>query len=176
MSAEPRPLALQRMVIVDEMTRADWPRVVEIYEAGIGTGNATFEEEAPSWEDWDRAHLKTPRLVARDGDDVLGWATLAPVSERRVYEGVAEVSIYVDLDAAGRGIGTMLLERLVEASEKARIWTLQTGTFPENMHRLRLFKRLGFRLVGTREKIGRMDGRWRDVQLLERRSRVAGTG
>ncbi|MEA2645943.1 MAG: hypothetical protein QOE92_1026 [Chloroflexota bacterium] len=176
MEAERHPLTVQRAVTVDTMTAADWPRVGAIYEAGIATGDATFEERAPAWEDWDRTHLAAPRLVARDEDDVIGWAALAPVSERCVYEGVAEVSIYVDTAATGRGIGAVLLAALVDASEAEGIWTLQTGIFPENVPSLRLFKSAGFRLVGTREKVGRMGGAWRDVQLLERRSRVAGTG
>jgi L-amino acid N-acyltransferase YncA len=155
---------------VRAMTAEDWPRVRAIYEAGIATGNATFETEAPAWEPWDGAHLEAPRLVASRGGDVLGWAALSPVSDRCVYEGVAEVSVYVDPACAGQGVGTAVLAALVQASEAAGIWTLQTGIFPENEASLALHQRCGFRVVGRRERIGRMGDRWRDVMFMERRS------
>jgi L-amino acid N-acyltransferase YncA len=152
------------------MTPDDWPRVRAIYEAGIATGNATFETDAPAWEAWDRGHLAAPRLVAGRGGDVLAWAALSPVSDRCVYEGVAEVSVYVDPLVAGKGVGKAVLSAMVEASEAAGIWTLQTGIFPENEASLALHQRCGFRVVGRRERIGRMGDRWRDVMFMERRS------
>lgn len=152
------------------MTTDDWPRVASIYEAGIATGEATFETEAPPWESWDRGHLAEPRLVASREGVVLGWAALSPVSDRCVYQGVAEVSVYVDPEAAGQGVGRALLGALVETSERAGIWTLQTGIFPENTASLALHQGCGFRVVGRRERIGQMGDRWRDVLFLERRS------
>jgi L-amino acid N-acyltransferase YncA len=156
------------------MTAQDWPEVRAIYLEGIATGNATFEQSAPDWEKWDAGHLKTCRIVARHGTDVLGWAALSPVSGRCVYAGVAEVSVYVAKLARGRKLGSRLLAALVAASEKEDIWTLQAGIFPENVASLQAHERCGFRIVGRREKIGAMNGRWRDVMLLERRSTVAG--
>lgn len=161
--------------VVEEMREGDWEAVRAVYLEGIATGDATFEREAPSWESWDASHLKEPRLVARGGERVKGWAALSPVSRRSVYAGVAEVSVYIAAAARGEGVGRALLCALVEASERARIWTLQAGIFPENAASLRLHLRCGFREVGRRERIGRaFDGRWRDTVLLERRSRVVG--
>jgi L-amino acid N-acyltransferase YncA len=148
----------------------DWPAVRAVYEAGIATGNATFETGAPSWEAWDTAYLPAHRLVAAEGDRVLAWAALAPVSDRCAYAGVAEDSIYVAPDAQGRGVGRQLLGALVASAERAGIWTVQTGIFPENQASVRLHQACGFRVVGVRERLGRLDGRWRDVLLLERRS------
>ena len=145
-----------------------------IYLEGMSTGNSTFEQSAPDWENWDRSHLQSCRLVARSGTEVLGWTALSPASSRRVYAGVAEFSIYVAERARGRGLGAALLKALVEASEREGIWTLQSGIFPENTASLELCRRFGFRIVGTRERIGSMNGRWRDVVLVERRSAVAG--
>ena len=160
--------------MIEPMNPRDWPAVREIYLEGIRTGNATFETSAPEWEKWDAGHLPSCRFAARAGDDLLGWAALSPVSGRCVYAGVAEVSVYVAERARGQGIGLNLLRSLVEVSEKADIWTLQAGIFPENVASIEVHKRCGFRVVGTREKIGCMDGRWRDVVLMERRSTVAG--
>ena len=140
-----------------------------IFEEGISTGTATFETEAPSWEDWDGAHLPL-RLVAEEEGQVVGWAALAPYSARDCYRGVAESSVYVAARARGRGIGRALLERLVRESEEAGFWTLQAGVFPENEGSLALHRRCGFRVVGVRERIGRLDGEWKHVVLLERRS------
>ena len=159
---------------IEAMTAADWPAVAAIYAEGIATGDATFETAPPSWERWDAAHLPDHRLVARDGGEVLAWAALAPVSDRCVYAGVAENSIYVAAAARGRGVGRRLLTALVEQAEQAGIWTVQTGIFPENRASLALHARCGFRVVGVRERLGQLHGRWRDVLLLERRSRVAG--
>jgi L-amino acid N-acyltransferase YncA len=152
------------------MRPGDWPRVASIYEAGIATGDATFETEAPPWDSWDAGHLTEPRLVASRAGAVVGWAALSPVSERCVYQGVAEVSVYVDPAVSGQGVGHAVLAALVEASESAGIWTLQTGIFPENTASLALHQGCGFRIVGRREKIGQMGDRWRDVIFLERRS------
>lgn len=156
------------------MIADDWSAVRAIYLEGIATGDATFEKSAPEWDKWDSGHLEKCRLVARSGNKVLGWAALSPVSGRCVYAGVAEVSVYVAERARGHKIGQRLLAALAEASEREGIWTLQAGIFPENAHSIASHKRCGFRILGTREKIGCMDGRWRDVILMERRSRVAG--
>lgn len=151
-----------------------WPAVKEIYESGIATGNATFQTAAPAWEVWDAAHATTGRLVALVEDRVAGWCALSPVSSRAVYAGVAEVSVYVSEPARGQGIGHALLEALIAVSEQAGYWTLQAGIFPENTASIRLHEQLGFRLVGRREKIGKMHNRWRDTLLFERRSRITG--
>jgi L-amino acid N-acyltransferase YncA len=161
---------------IEPMREADWPAVAEVYRQGIESGHATFETEVPSREAWDAGHLEVGRLVAREADRVLGWAALSPVSDRCVYGGVAEVSVYVDAAARGRGIGRRLLEALVEASEEAGIWTLQAGIFPENEASLAIHRSCGFRVVGRRERLGRLAGEWRDVILLERRSASVGVG
>jgi L-amino acid N-acyltransferase YncA len=153
-----------------ELTHEDWPAVKAIYEQGIARGNATFETEAPSWQDWDKTHLEGHRLVALQGGEVVGWAALTPVSERCVYAGVAENSVYVADSAQGRGVGRALLEELIRRSEEDGIWTIQTGIFPENVASLELHKRCGFRVVGTRERIGKHHGVWRDVVFMERRA------
>jgi phosphinothricin acetyltransferase len=157
-------------VAIAAMTPEDWEDVRRIYAEGIATGNATFETEPPSWESWDAAHRKDCRLVARDGSSVVGWAALSRVSDRCVYGGVAEVSVYVADAARGRGVGRALLAELVRASEDAGLWTLQAGIFPENAASIAIHHECGFRTVGIRERLGRMGGAWRDVALLERRS------
>ena len=151
-----------------------WPAVREIYREGIATGNATFETEIPDWERWDNAHRRDCRLIARHGAQIFGWAALSPVSARRVYAGVAEVSVYVAASARGSGVGKALLHELIEQSESCGIWTLQAGIFPENAASIALHKSCGFREVGVRSRIGKMGDRWRDVLLLERRSLRAG--
>jgi L-amino acid N-acyltransferase YncA len=155
---------------VRPLTDRDWTAVRAIYEEGIATGNATFETVAPRWSQWDAAHLSDHRLVACVDEQVVGWAALSPASDRCAYAGVAENSVYVSSAARRRGVGLALLAALVHGSEAAGIWTLQTGIFPENTASLRLHERCGFRVVGVRERIGRLDGRWRDTLLLERRS------
>jgi L-amino acid N-acyltransferase YncA len=160
--------------VVVAMQPSDWEQVRAIYLEGIHAGHATFETDAPPWEQWDAGHLREPRLVARCGEVILGWAALSPVSSRGVYAGVAEVSIYVRDESRGQGIGRALLERLIAESEQEGIWTLQAGVFPENTASLRLHRSLGFRELGRRERLGKMKGVWRDVVLLERRSNVAG--
>jgi len=149
----------------------DWEQVRSIYLEGLREGNSTFETEAPSWEAWNEAHLASPRLVMRAADQVLGWAALSPVSKRRVYSGVAEVTIYVTQLARGKGIGRKLLETLIEASERAGIWTLQASIFPENVASVELHLKCGFREVGRRERIARLNGVWRDTVLFERRAK-----
>jgi L-amino acid N-acyltransferase YncA len=159
---------------VEEMTDSDWPMVAAIYNEGIATGHATFEDTAPEWNEWNAKHLPQCRLVAKVGERVVGWVVLSPVSGRCVYAGVAEVSVYVKASVRGGGIGRTLLKAMVDASEKAGIWTLQSGIFPENTGSLTIHQHCGFRLVGYRERLGRMNGRWRDVVLMERRSKVVG--
>jgi L-amino acid N-acyltransferase YncA len=161
-------------LLIRKMAEQDWPVVRLIYQEGMATGNATFETEAPSWEAWDAGHLKECRLVATDADRVVGWAALSPVSSRRVYAGVVEESIYISVGARGRGIGKQLLRAVVEESERNDLWTIQTGIFPENGPSISIHRQCGFRLVGRREKLGQMNGRWRDVLLFERRSSVIG--
>jgi L-amino acid N-acyltransferase YncA len=164
-------------VTLAPMSVEDWPEVTRIFEQGIATGNATFEGAAPSWEQWSAARCPEPRLVARDGAVVIGWAALSPASTRTVYRGVGSVSIYVDPAHARRGIGRALLDELIDASERAGFWMLQAGIFPENIASIALHESCGFRLLGTHERIGQMpDGRWRDLVLYERRSRVVGSG
>lgn len=154
------------------MRADDWTAVREIYAEGIATGNATFETEPPSFERWDASHLAEHRLVARLDHAIVGWAALAPVSERCVYRGVAEDSVYVAAHARGLGIGYRLLTALVVAAEDDGIWTIQTGVFPENTASLVVHERCGFRIVGRRERLGHLRGVWRDVIFLERRSSV----
>ncbi|MGA2880087.1 MAG: N-acetyltransferase family protein [Bryobacteraceae bacterium] len=157
------------------MRSDDWPVVRAIYLEGIATGDATFEQSPPDWEKWDTGHLLAARIVGRsEGGDVLGWAALSAVSGRCVYAGVAEVSVYVAQRARGRGVGRQLLARLIADSEADGVWTLQAGIFPENVASIALHERAGFRMVGKRERLGQMNGRWRDVVLMERRSAVAG--
>lgn len=158
---------------VRDLRPDDWSQVAAIYADGIRTGDATFETAVPTWEAWDEAH-EDVRVVAERENEVVGWAALAPVSDRCCYRGVAEVSVYVDASARGRGVGRSLLEELVVRSEQAGIWTLQAGIFPENEPSQRLHARCGFRVVGVRERLGRLNEVWRDVLLLERRSEVVG--
>ncbi|HEX4825980.1 MAG TPA: GNAT family N-acetyltransferase [Candidatus Polarisedimenticolaceae bacterium] len=156
------------------MTQEDGEAVMAVYREGIATGHATFETGAPSWDDWDAAHIPTCRLVAERAGRIVGFTALTAVSRRQVYRGVGELSIFVAAGARGAGIGRALLEALVAASEAEGYWTLQAGIFPENEASLALHRACGFRVVGTRERIGQRDGAWRDVVLLERRSTVAG--
>jgi L-amino acid N-acyltransferase YncA len=156
------------------MRPEDWPAVLEIYREGITTGNATFETELPGREKWDSGHCKDCRLIARRGEQILGWAALSPVSARQVYAGVAEVSVYVAAAARGVGVGKALLQALLAESEGQGIWTLQAGIFPENVASIALHKSCGFREVGTRQRVGKLGEVWRDVLLLERRSQRVG--
>ena len=158
--------------VIDQMRVSDWEQVRSIYLEGIRSGHSTFETEAPSWEKWDEGHLKVARLVMRDGETILGWAALSPVSKREVYRGVAELTVYVSENARGRGIGRTLLDALIEESERNGIWTLQASIFPENIASVQLHLRCGFREVGRRERIAMLNGIWRDTLLFERRSMV----
>jgi L-amino acid N-acyltransferase YncA len=159
---------------IQRLLEEHYPPVAEIYRQGILTGNATFQSDAPTWEEWNKNHLAHSRIVAVENDKVIGWAALTPVSGRCVYAGVAEVSVYVADDWKGKGVGKNLLQALVEESEKNNIWTLQAGIFPENVVSLRIHEALGFRRVGYRERIGQMNGGWRDTVLLEKRSKAVG--
>jgi phosphinothricin acetyltransferase len=155
-------------VTIEEMRPADWPACARIYEEGMDVG--TFEDEVPSWESWDATHLGAPRLVARENGSILGWAALAPVSRRPCYRGVAENSVYVGWAARGRGVGRALLDELVRQSEDEGVWTIQAGIMNGNDASIALHRACGFRIVGTRERLARKNGVWRDVVLMERRS------
>ncbi len=154
----------------------DWESVLAIYLEGIATGLATFETAAPSWEKWNSGHLSFARLVAlsKESGQVAGWAALSSVSSRSVYSGVSEVSVYVGNLFWGKGVGGALLGRLIQASENNGIWTLQAGVFPENIPSLALHEKHGFRRIGFRERIAKLNGVWRDTVLLERRSPFVG--
>lgn len=156
------------------MAPEDWSEVARIYQEGISSGTATFEQEVPSWAVWDNAHLGHSRWVAAAGAVLHGWAALSPVSRRACYAGVAEVSIYVSALARGQGLGRRLLQQLLESAESAGIWTLQAGVFAENSASVQLHQSCGFRFVGRRERIAQLDGRWRDTLLFERRSSTVG--
>ena len=162
------------MVEIRPLTAEDWPVVEAIWSAGIDTRNATFETETPSWPTFDATRHPDHRLVAVDNSNVpgtiLGWAALMPVSRRPCYSGVAEDSVYVAADTRGRGVGTALMKALVESADRGGIWTIQTSIFPENQASLALHERIGFRIVGRRERIAQLDGVWRDTLFLERRS------
>lgn len=160
---------------IDEMTQLDWQQVSHIYFEGIKTGKATFQSEVPTWEDWNNAHITPCRLVVRSDDDILGWAALSPTSSRCVYAGVAEVSIYIAVKYRGQGLGKVLLEDLIKLSEENGFWTLQSGIIRENTSSIVLHEKCGFRELGIREKVGKMNnGKWHDVVLMERRSKVVG--
>jgi len=160
--------------LIRALAEDDWPAVAAIYAEGIATRNATFETAVPSWEAWNASHQAEHRLVAEEGGRVVGWAALSPVSDRCCYAGVAENSVYVAAEARGRGIGRALLEQLISATEAAGLWTIETGIFPENEASVALHERCSFRVVGVRKRLGQLDGVWRDVLLLERRSGVVG--
>lgn len=156
------------------MSVAHWPAVAQIYKQGIDTGFATFEKEVPSYEQWNKNHILRCRLVALRDDKVEGWAALSPVSGRCVYGGVAEVSVYIAEKTRGFGLGKLLMEELITASEKEGFWTLQSGIFPENKGSIKLHEKAGFRYLGKRERIGQLDGIWKDNLLFERRSKIIG--
>ncbi len=164
-----------RELAIEPMWPVDWAEVRAIYLEGIATGQATFETDAPSWEDWDAAHLGFGRLVARVGGTISGWAALSPVSRRQVYAGVAEVSVYVAANHRNAGVGRALLEALIGESEGNGIWMLQAAVFPENVATIALHLRCGFRQAGRRERIGKLNGEWRDTILLERRNALIGS-
>ncbi len=151
------------------LTEGDWPGVAEIYDEGISTRAATFETRTPTWAEFDAGRLPDHRLVAVDDGRVVGWAALSPTSRRDCYSGVVEHSVYVASDARGRGIGHALMDALIRSADAAGLWTIQTSVFPENAASLALHEKLGFRVVGRRERIAQLDGVWRDTLLLERR-------
>lgn len=160
---------------IKDMQKDHWDEVAKIYKEGIDTGNATFQTDVPSWEEWDNSHIKQCRLVVLSEDKVVGWAALSPVSSRCVYSGVAEVSIYVSLSYQNKRFGTILLNELILRSEMCGFWTLQASVFDQNLKSVALHKKCGFRVVGTREKLGKTSsGGWRNVILLEKRSRKVG--
>lgn len=156
--------------MIRKMTKKDIVRVLEIYQMGIDTRNATFETEVPAWAEWDKKHLPHSRFVFTENEKVLGWAALSAVSARPAYQGVAEVSIYIDNDFRGKGIGSRLMEKVIQSSEENGIWTLNSSVFPENAATLKLHEKFGFRIIGIKEKVARLDGKWRNTVLLERRS------
>lgn len=159
-------------ILLAPMQSSEWPEVERIYLEGIATKNATFETQSPGWETWNKAHRTDCRIVARIDNNIVGWAALSNVSSRCVYAGVAEVSIYIDSKYRGKGVGDKLMAQLVNESEQNGLWTLQAGIFPENKASIALHLKHGFRILGVREKVGKMDDYWRDVALLERRSKV----
>ena len=158
------------MISIEPLTEFHWPQVSRIYKEGIDTGEATFETAVPDWERFDKSHLEDCRVIATDSETIVGWAALSPVSQRPVYRGLAEVSVYVAADHRGQGVGRLLMQALVDESERCGIWTLQASVFPENSASVKLHESLGFRIVGRRERIAQQNGRWRDTFLLERRS------
>ena len=162
------------MVYIRKFEQNDFDSLKYIYQQGIDEGNATFETHAKAWDEWNDSMLQVCRLVAVENDRVVGWAALSPVSSRCVYAGVAEVSVYVADEARGKGVGQALLSKLVKESEKQGFWTLQAGIFPENKSSIALHRKNGFRILGVHEKLGKMGEKWRDVVLLERRSKVVG--
>lgn len=162
-------------LLIDKMTAADWPQVARIYKDGIDTELATFQTTVPTWESWDAGHIGECRLVARDGDQVVGWAALSKISDRSCYAGVAEVSVYVDINRSGQGIGKALLSALIAEAEKEGFWTIETRIIRENTASIELHKKCGFDQIGVRKRIGKMDnGKWHDVVLLEYRSQING--
>lgn len=165
---------MKENVIIKDMKASDWDAVSEIYAEGIATGFATFETSVPDYSDWNNAHLQSCRFVAVVGEKVLGWAALSPVSSRCVYGGVAEVSVYVGKESRGMGVGKQLLKKLITASESIGLWTLQSGVFPENEGSIELHKKVGFRYIGKRERVGKLHGEWKDNVLFEKRSTIIG--
>jgi L-amino acid N-acyltransferase YncA len=161
-------------IIVTDLLPEHYPQVKEIYELGMATNNATLETKAPKWADWDRKFMQSCRFVALQQGRVVGWAALSVVSGRCVYAGVAEDTVYVHPGFKRQGIGKLLLHELVAASEQEGIWTLQAGILNENKASIKLHEECGFRVVGIREKLGQLYGQWRDICLMERRSKVVG--
>lgn len=160
---------------IEEMKESDWKQVSNIYLNGIKTRIATFQSEVPAWEDWDKGHIKSCRFVVKYKDKILGWAALSPTSSRCVYKGVAEVSIYIGEECKGQGVGTALLTHIIKESEKNGFWTLQSGIIAKNDASIALHKKCGFREVGIREKVAKMNNKeWMDVMFMERRSKITG--
>lgn len=160
-------------MMIREMKASDWEAASRIYQEGIQTKIATFQQDTPDYGSWDAEHLQACRFVADGGSGVVGWAALTPVSTRCVYQGVAEVSVYVANQAKGKGLGEALLKRLIDASEKSGIWTLQSSIISTNDASIRLHTKCGFRMIGYRERIAKdLDGEWQDVVLMERRAKL----
>ncbi|MDD4645427.1 MAG: GNAT family N-acetyltransferase [Bacteroidales bacterium] len=160
--------------MIREMLPGASNRILEIFQMGVETRNATFETSVPSWSEWDSKHLRHSRFVYTEGDQILGWIALSPFSARKAYEGVAEISVYIDTESLGKGIGTELMNAVIASSEQEGVWTLYSHVFPENIATLRLHTKFGFRIIGIRESIAQLDGQWRDTVLLERRSKKTG--
>ncbi|PAF16671.1 GNAT family N-acetyltransferase [Terribacillus saccharophilus] len=158
-----------KSVLVRDMVKNDWERVRSIYKMGMDSRNATFETNTPGWEQWNKGKLAYGRLVAEIDERVAGWVALSPYSSRQVYRGVVEVGIYVDPYFQGKGIGSTLIEAVINVCKKERVWTMQAGIFPENAASLALHQKFGFRVVGIREKLAQLDYKWRDVILLEKK-------
>ncbi|MDF0707792.1 GNAT family N-acetyltransferase [Flagellimonas okinawensis] len=159
---------------IRNMTSSDWDAVSNIYMEGIATGFATFETKVPSYEHWDKAHIDDCRLIAEDNGTIMGWAALSPVSSRCVYGGVGEVSVYISRNSRGKGVGQALMQHLIQESEKAGFWTIQSGIFPENRASIKLHEKVGFRYIGKRERVGKINGVWKDNLLFEKRSDKVG--
>jgi L-amino acid N-acyltransferase YncA len=155
---------------IKKLTEKHWPEVRAIYESGVATGNANFSHQVPDWDEWDKTHVKNCRLVATENGEVLGWAALTAISDRCVFAGVAEVSVYIAENSRGKGIGKQLLSDLITLSEENNFWTLESRIFVENLASLKIHEENGFRIIGSRERIGQLNGVWRDTLLLERRS------
>ncbi|MDR5590366.1 N-acetyltransferase family protein [Christiangramia sp. SM2212] len=160
--------------MIRRITSADAKDILKIYALGLETRNATFETKVPSWETWDQKFHKHSRIVFADNGEIQGWAGITPFSNREVYKGVAEVSIYVHPDYIGKGIGSQLMKKLIKSSEENGIWTLFSSVFPENEATIKLHTRNNFKLLGRREKIAKLDGNWRDTLIFERRSKITG--
>lgn len=165
---------MKQDIIINEMISSDWNQVREIFIEGIRTANATFRTEAPIWDEWDKDHLNVCRFVAKQDEIVVGWVALTPISSMQAFSGVVEVSIYIASSAAGKGVGSRLLQQVIDSSEQNKIWTIQAMIFPENVASINLHRKFGFEEVGTRKRIGNLNGVWRDVVLLERRSTKVG--
>lgn len=161
--------------VIEALQPCDWEAVSNIYYEGILTKNATFQNEVPTWQEWDESHLKNCRFIAKCNDVIVGWAALSPISNRPVFRGVAEDSIYIKEGYRGKGVAKCLMEHLIKQSEADGIWTLEAKIFPENIESIALHEKFGYVNVGTRSKIGRMaSGEWRDIVVMERRSRIVG--
>ncbi|MBC7556953.1 MAG: N-acetyltransferase [Chryseobacterium sp.] len=160
---------------IREMQPEDGEVVLKIFQEGIDSDNATFDEEPPTWEVWDTKHFNLCRWILEDeNNEIVGWAAIQPISNRDCFRGVAEVSIYLTAKAQGKGLGQILLKKLILSSEENRFWTLQSGIFPENEASIAVHHKLGFVTVGRREKIAKMNNKWRDIVLLEKRSTTVG--
>ncbi|AXT51650.1 N-acetyltransferase family protein [Aquimarina sp. BL5] len=158
-------------IVIQPFNQSDWSHISRIYKEGIATGMATFETQVPDWDQWDQTHTRSCRLKAVINNEIVGWVALAPASKRDIYKGVAEVSIYITSKYHNLGIGKLLLTKLIEESEQEGFWTLQAGIFSNNTASIKLHTSLGFRIVGYREKIGKLQGTWYDNTILERRSK-----